>query len=86
MIALTVHLDLDTEPWTDLQSDEPVLGTLSRIGLLRHGTGKGNASVGLVLTMPDGTQVIGQTTWALLRTAYAAMAASPLIAEEVINP
>lgn len=86
MIGLTITTDLDRYPWTDLQSDEPMVGVLSRIGLLRHGTMGGKATVGLVVTMPDGQQVLAQTTWALLRTAYGALSATPIVAEEVIDP
>lgn len=86
MIPLSISTDLDRSPWTDLQSADPVVGMLTRIGVLRHGTVGGKATVALVVTMPDGEQVLAQTTWALLRTAYAVLAASPLIAEEVIDP
>jgi hypothetical protein len=86
MIPLNITLDLDRQPWTDLQSAEPEVGMLTRIGLLRHGTMGGKATVGLVVTLPDGQQVLAQTTWALLRTAFAAMNASPIVAEEVIDP
>jgi hypothetical protein len=86
MTPLSIALDLDRSPWTDLQSADPKVGTLSRVGLLRNGTANGKASVALVITMPDGSTVFAQTTWALLRTAFAAMSACPLIAEEVIDP
>jgi hypothetical protein len=86
MIPLTITPDLDRAPWTDLQSDEPEVGLLSRIGLLRHGTEGGKATVGLVVTLPDGQQVLAQTTWALFRMAYTALAASPVASEEVLDP
>lgn len=84
MTPLTVTLDVAQTPWTDLRVGAD--GTLSRIGLLRNGTVRGRATVAVVVDLPDGTQVIGQTTWALLRTAYAALAASPAVAEEVVDP
>lgn len=62
------------------------VGTLDEIGLLRHGTARGRAVVAILVTLPDDTQVLAQTTWALLRGAYAALAASPVVAEEVIDP
>ena len=86
MIPLNITTDLDRTPWTDLQSADPEVGMLTRIGLLRHGTLGGKATVGLVVTMPDGTNVLAQTTWALLRTAFGMLAATPIVAEEVIDP
>jgi hypothetical protein len=83
---LTVTLDVERAPWTDLRPRPGDDGTLARIGLLRHATVQGKAGVAVVIDMPDGTQVIGQTTWALFRTAYAALAASPVVAEEVVDP
>lgn len=84
MIPLALHLDTEQNP---LPQDGLVAdGMLTDIGLLRHGTHRGKAVVGLVVTMPDGTRVIGQTTWALFRTAYVGLAASPIVAEEVIDP
>lgn len=88
MTPLTITLDVDRAPWDDLRLALPHMpdGRLARIGLLRHGTEGGKASVGVVIELPDGTHVIGQTTWALLRTAFQALAASPIVAEEVIDP
>lgn len=84
MTPLTITTDVERSPWTDLNPGGD--GTLVRIGLLRHGTVAGKVSVAVVVELPDGSHVIGQTTWALLRTAYAALAASPTVAEEVIDP
>lgn len=61
-------------------------GEVTAIGPLRHGTSEGKAVVALVITTADGRQVLGQTTWALFRTAFAALNATPVIAEEVIDP
>jgi hypothetical protein len=61
-------------------------GQLTDIGLLRHGTGGGRASVSMLVTLPDGTQVFAETTWRLLKTAVRALAASPIAAEEVGEP
>lgn len=84
MTPLSITLDIERDPWTDLKPGPD--GTLTRIGLLRHGTVAGNATVGLLIELPDGTHIIGQTTWKLFRMAYVAMNASPIIAEEVIDP
>lgn len=85
MIPLTITTDLDASPWTDLQSDDPNVGMLTRIGLLRHGTQEGRATVGLVVTLDDGTQVLAQTTWRLLFGAVHALAAGPVGREEVMT-
>lgn len=85
MTPLTITPDIDRAPWNDLSPDVQT-GMLERIGLLRHGTDGGKASVGLVVRLEDGTPVVAQTTWALLRTAYLSLAATPIVAEEVIDP
>lgn len=85
MTPLSIVMDLDANPWTDLQSADPEVGELTRIGLLRHGTTEGRATVGLVVTLPDGSNVLAQTTWRLLFTAVHAMAAGPVGREEVFD-
>lgn len=59
-------------------------GVLTGIGLLRHGTVEGNATVSMIVTFDDGRQVFAETTWRLLRAAYAVLSVSPIAAEE--NP
>lgn len=61
-------------------------GHLTDIGLLRHGTSGGRASVSMLVTLPDGRQVFAETTWRLLKTAVHALAHSPIAAEEVDGP
>lgn len=86
MATLDVIIDAE-DPSFPLDAELMVAhGDITAIGLLRHGTSKGKASVALVITTADGRQVLGQTTWALLRTAFAALNASPIVAEEVIDP
>lgn len=85
MIPLSITLDVERSPWDDLPPEVPH-GMLSRVGLLRHGTVEGRATVGIVVTLDDGTHVVAETTWALLRTAFTALEASPIVAEEVIDP
>lgn len=84
MTPLSITLDVERHPWNDLRPGGD--GALVRVGLLRNGTVNGRATVAVVVELPDGSHVIGQTTWTLLRTAYAALAASPIVAEEVIDP
>lgn len=86
MTPLQITPDIGQSPWADLRLREGDAGLLVRIGLLRHGTVDGTASVALLVELPDGRRVVAQTTWALLRTAYIALAASPVAAEEVTGP
>jgi len=77
----------DAEQQFNLDFDKLVgQGTVTGIGLLRHGTAGGKASVSLVITLRDGKQVHAETTWALFRLAYRALAASPIAKEEVDEP
>lgn len=80
MTPLDVRPDMERAPWTNVRN--PLHGQLTSIGLLRHGTSGGNASVALLVTLDDGRHVVAQTTWRLLRTAVRALASSPVAAEE----
>jgi hypothetical protein len=82
MEPLIVTPDIEQAPWTDIPHDTPH-GKLERIGLLRDGTLEGRATVGFVIRLPDGTAVIGETTWRLFDTSARALAATPIAAEEV---
>lgn len=86
MTHLGVHLDVEQHGFPLDPKRMVAAGDLSDIGLMRNATGAGKAGVLLIVTLPDGSQVAAETTWALLRTAYAALAASPIVAEEVIDP
>lgn len=73
----------DAERRNSLDPKKPVVeAELTGVGLLRHGTSEGKASVALFVTMPNGTQVLVQTTWAAFHTAAKALAASPIATEE----
>jgi hypothetical protein len=79
-----IHISLDAEAYP-MGIDRQRLaaqGVVTDIGLLRHGTDGGAASVALVITLPSGKQVLAETTWKLFKTAYLALEASPVIAEE----
>lgn len=83
MTPLHITLDAEQNP-LGLEVEKMVgQGLLTNIGLLRHGTDGGCASVGMVVTLQDGTQVLAETTWKLFKTAYMALSASPVVAEEV---
>lgn len=83
MISLDLRIDLEQTPWTDLRPATLLHGGLTGIGLLRHGTSEGRASVALRIRLDDGRTVIAETTWRLFHTAARALAVSPVIAEEV---
>ena len=91
MTMLTVIPDLEQQEFIDWKRAQACNrkhgeGTVTGVGLMRNGTKGGKAVVMFRIEQPDGSQVIGQTTWALLRTAYGALAATPIVAEEVIDP
>ena len=85
MTPLIISLDAEQQP-LNFGTGLSGRGLISSIGLLRHGTTGGKATVGIIIQLPDGSTVLGETTWALLRTAYGALNASPIVAEEVIDP
>lgn len=84
---LTVTVNLDLDPWTDLRDNprydpgDPTTGIspkLVRIGMLPNATHSGRATVMLLIQMPDGTLIPAETTWALFNAAAHALAASPV--------
>lgn len=83
MTPLHITMDAEVNP-LGIDVDKLVgQGMLTHIGLLRHGTDGGQASLAMIITLQDGTQVLAETTWKLFKTAYMALAASPVVAEEV---
>jgi len=89
MIPLSVIPDIDQAGGLPhVERDKLITETsaaVRSIGLLRHGTSEGRASVGLLIELPDGRQVIAETSWRLLSTAVRAMAAGPVGSEEVLD-
>lgn len=79
---LDVNTNIQDGDWSDLP--QPTLpGALIRIGLLRNGTSQGRAVVAMAVRLEDGSTVLVQTTWRLMRTAVAALEAGPVGSEEV---
>lgn len=74
MIPITITPNIDQAPWTDLKH-VPQMGTITRIGRLPHGTKSGASTVTVCIEMPDGTQVLAQTTLALFLAAARAIEA-----------
>lgn len=85
MTSLSIHPDVERDFGLD-HTKLVAQGQLTAVGLLRHGTTGGNATVSMVVTLADGSQVFAETTWALFSAAARALAASPIAAEEVQGP
>ncbi|MCU1677690.1 MAG: hypothetical protein JWM93_2448 [Frankiales bacterium] len=101
MIALTITPDIDRSPWVDLDlaaslnaahsTVPPVAGApvqmarIERVGLLRHGTQEGRATVTVLVRLPDGSFVLAETTLRNAAMAARVIAASPAYAEEAIS-
>lgn len=80
---LDIRPDMEVAPWDDVDPKSLLHGQIERVGLLRHGTSQGRASVALLIRLDDGRVVVGETTWRLFNTAARALAVSPAAAEEV---
>ncbi len=85
MTPLNVTLNLEIDPWRDLTPDTLPLNTdgglsatLERVGVLPDGTQAGRATVLMLIRLPDGRQVVAETTLRLFKMAAAAIAASPV--------
>ena len=75
MIALTVTTNLGRTPWTDLRGVQvQAMGKVARVGRLPGGTQGGKSTVTLLITMPDGQQVLAEI--ALFTSAARALQAA----------
>lgn len=83
MTILHVHANAET-PEFGLDMEKIIgQGELTSIGLLREGTVQGRASVSMIITLRDGTQVFAETTWALFRNAARALEQTEIARNEV---
>ena len=73
MTPLTVTMNIDDDPWVDLQGARA--GQLLRVGGIPLGTNHGNAAVALAIQLEDGSWVIAQTTLRLFYNAARALGA-----------
>jgi hypothetical protein len=80
---LSVSVDIEQDPWSDIDLATVENAHLIRIGLLRHGTVEGKATVAMLVVTHDGRKIIVQTSWLLFNTAARALAAGPVGSEEV---
>lgn len=74
-MPLDIQIDPAQPAWPDVQGAEH--GMIERIVYLNDATVEGNAAVALLIRLPDGRFVIGQTTYRLFNTAARSIAASP---------
>lgn len=78
MEALDIRLNIDAAPWADMLEEPSEYnpdhhgGTLTHYAVLPFGTVGGMPSIALRGKLNDGTEVILQTTWALLYGAVRA--------------
>lgn len=89
MTPLKIVLDVERPPGLEVDPSRLIHQQMARIGaigLLRNGTDRGRATVAIRVDLPDGTQVLAETTWRLLWLAAHALAAGPVGAEEVLDP
>jgi hypothetical protein len=89
VIQLSITLDIDRAPWSDIETTATAnaehgddMGLIERVGLLRHGTAGGRATLSILVRLPDGTPVLAQTTLRNAVMAARIFAASPVFAEE----
>lgn len=75
MISLSITPNLGAAPWTDLGPIKQ-LGQISRIGRLPGGTQGGKSTVTILVMLPDGKQVLAETTLALFTAAARALQAA----------
>jgi hypothetical protein len=86
--TLTVHPDveqdrlpIDVQRMTGANPQGRYLAAITDVGLLARGTGNGTPVVAFLIELPNGRQVVAETTWELLRTAVRALQASPIARE-----
>lgn len=83
---MTITTNLELNPWDDLDlaklnaelMPNGATAKLERVGVLPNATKEGRAGVALLIRLPDGRQVIAETTLRLFNAASAAVAATPI--------
>lgn len=74
MPELRITPNLEQAPWNDLQGKMvPEMGTITRIGRLPRGMTSGLSSVTVVITLADGSNVMGETSLACMSAAMRAI-------------
>lgn len=84
MPSLSITPNLDLKPWTDLrdeidaQSYDGSVATIERVGLLPEGMASGDPAFEIVVCLADGTRIVAETSWRLMRNALHALEVSPI--------
>lgn len=84
MPSLSITPNLDLKPWTDLrdeidaQSYDGSVATIERVGLLPGGMVSGDPAFEIVVQLADGTRIVAETSWRLMRNAVHALEVSPI--------
>lgn len=78
MIPLSITPNIEKAPWSDLSQDtrRAGLGVITRIGRLPSGTTAGKSTVTVLIRMPDGRELMAETTMALFSAAAGALIAA----------
>jgi hypothetical protein len=81
MSELSITMNLDAEPWSDLSELHVEDGVVERIGLLPDGMASGKPVCAMVVRLSNSEVVIAQVSWQMLKTAVHAFEVSPIVAE-----
>ena len=69
MTPLTVTVNIDDSPWTDIDRGNPRGGQIARVAGIPNGTDRGLPAVAVAIQLADGSWVTGMTTLRLLDMA-----------------
>ena len=73
MTPLTVDLEIEDGAWLPYVSGTLCHGYIKRVGNLPNATQNGLPAFQLMATLDDGSTVVIETTWALMRGALTAL-------------
>lgn len=74
-LKIIMDATADGLPGLEHATADTLSGTVTAVGGIPDGTDGGRAAVAVVVTLPDGSTVVGQTTLALLHNATRALSA-----------
>lgn len=67
-----ITIDVEKDPWTDLERLKAVRGDIERVGRLPRGMQSGKSSVAVMIRTDDGRHVIGEISLEHFKLAAAA--------------
>lgn len=73
MMNMGVDVEIADGQWGKYLDDPPAHGVIERVGNLPRGTASGKPAFQVLARLDDGSQVIVETTWDLMRMALRAM-------------